>query len=133
MKYILSVMIAVFMFVSNAKAQGEVANVKTKGRTEFAQVTSVESIIPGGLGRSKILITYPDGKQEEKKIENLYSLVGINFGDIKFNENEILKTLTEFENNGWTLFQVTGLTQSPSEGQSQGIFMTRYLFKREVN
>lgn len=134
MKFILSFMFMLASFF--AFAQEEVANPTKTGKApvyEYAQITTIESIIPGGLGRSRMLITYPDGKQDEKKIENLYSMVGINFTDIKFNDKEILTAITEFSNAGWEMFSTSNLTQSPSEGFSQGIFLTRYLFRRAKN
>lgn len=134
MKHILTLLFCSIVFI--AVAQQELANPSQLNKFpiyEYAQVTTIESIIPGGLGRSRMLITYPDGRQEDKKIENLYSLVGINFSDVKFNDKEIVTVISEFSNAGWEMFSSTSLTQSPSEGFSQGIFLTRYLFRRAKN
>ena len=94
------------------------------------QITTVESVIGGGLGRSKMLITNLDGSQRESDMNNLFSLVGINFKNIKENEDQLLKTLKSFTDEGWKLVQVTPFTLSPSEN-GPGIFMTRYLLSRE--
>jgi hypothetical protein len=98
--------------------------------SQFMQVTTIESIIPGGLGRSRIITTNPDGSQKLDEMENFYSLAGINFGNIQKNETLILTKITQLENDGWHLERVSTGTQSPSEGYAQGIYMTRYLFKR---
>jgi hypothetical protein len=97
---------------------------------QIMHVTTVESIIPGGLGRSKIITTDTDGKQDEKSLENFYSMVGINFGNIKQNETEILKTLKKYLDEGWQLINVTSGVQSPAANNGQGIYMTRYMFKK---
>ena len=98
--------------------------------TQFMQFTTVESIIPGGLGRSRMIITAPDGTQKLEEMENFYSMTGINFGNIQKNEAQILAKITQFESEGWQLDRVTTGTQSPSETQTGGIYMTRYLLKK---
>lgn len=96
---------------------------------QYMQVTTVESVIGGGLGRSKLIITNPDGSQKESDMNNLFSLVGINFKNIKENEVQIIKILKTYTDEGWKLEQVIPLTLSPSDN-GQGIFMTRYLLSR---
>jgi hypothetical protein len=103
---------------------------KEEKKIQFMQITTIESVIGGGLGRSKMLITNPDGSQKENDMNNLFSLVGINFKNIKENEDQLLKTLRNFTDEGWKLVQVTPFTLSPS-GNGPGIFMTRYLLSRE--
>lgn len=104
---------------------------ETKHETsrEFMQITSIESVIGGGLGRSRLIVTNPDGSQKETEMNNLFSLVGINFKNIKENEDQIMRTLRSYTEEGWKLEQVTPLTLSPS-GNGPGIFMTRYLLSR---
>lgn len=103
---------------------------KSAGSIQYMQVTTIESIIPGGLGRSKMLITDETGKATDTEMENFYSLVGINFGNIKKNEALILAKINALSSQGWELVQVTAGTQSPSQGYEQGIYLTRYLFKK---
>lgn len=103
--------------------------VKQEVAKEFMQITSIESVIGGGLGRSRLLVTNPDGSQKESDMNNLFSLVGINFKNIKENEDQIMRTLKSYTEEGWKLEQVTPLTLSPS-GNGPGIFMTRYLLSR---
>lgn len=96
---------------------------------QFMQITTVESVIGGGLGRSKLFITNPDGSQEEKELNNLFSLGGINFKNIKENENTIVKILKQYADVGWKIDHVIPLTLSPPDNGA-GIFMTRYLLSK---
>lgn len=107
---------------------------KSKNNTDkdvFMQITTVESIIPGGLGRSKMLITDENGGNTETDMENFYSMVGINFGNITANNKKIVAKINEMTDKGWELYQVTTGVQSPTDGGKQGIYLTRYLFKKK--
>jgi hypothetical protein len=97
----------------------------------YMQVSTIESIIPAGGGRSKMIITLPDGKQNESDMENFYSISGINFGNVQSNERAIIEKINQLTAEGWELHQVTSGVQSPSASKSQGIFITRYLFKKQ--
>jgi hypothetical protein len=101
-------------------------------RYEYKQITAVESVVPGGLGRSRILTTDDNGQTREKELKNFYSLVGINFDNITNNDRVIVERLNDFSNEGWELFSViTGSNQQSSQGNSSGgIFITRYIFRR---
>jgi hypothetical protein len=103
---------------------------KTETGKQFMQITTVESVVAGGLGRSKMIITNPDGSQKEMDLQNLFSLVGINFKNIKENEDKMIKTLKEFTNNGWKVDYITSLTLSQNDSGAGGIFMTRYLLSK---
>jgi len=96
----------------------------------YMQITTIESIIPGGLGRSRMVVTDVNGKQTETELKNFYSMVGINLENIKSNDSGILKALNEYAKEGWKVTQVTAGTQSPSEQFPQGIFITRYLMEK---
>ena len=97
---------------------------------QYMQLTTVESVLAGGVGRSRMIITNSDGSQKESDLENLFSLVGINFRNIKQNEDKLLKTLKEYTSIGWKLDQVTSLTLSQNDTGAGGIFMTRYLLSK---
>ncbi len=126
---------------------------------EIKVITSVESIVPFGLGRSRIIShvdrsdadtftttrengTDSEQKQvrrrdakinrlEETKLLNFYSGVGINFQNIASNDALISSKLTEMVQNGWELIHVTsGVEADAGETDAQGIFITRYIFKR---
>ena len=97
---------------------------------QFMQITTIESVVTGGLGRSKMIITNADGSQKEQELENLFSMTGINFKNISGNEQQILKTLKTYTDQGWKLVQATPLSLSPGSS-SIGIFMTRYLLAKQ--
>lgn len=124
-KYFLSLVIAL-AFISSSYAQ----EIKAEVSKQFMQITTVESVLAGGLGRSKMIITNPDGTQKDSEMENLFSLVGINFKNIKENEDKVVKTLKEYTNNGWKVEHVTSLTLSQNDSGAGGIFMTRYLLSK---
>jgi len=99
-----------------------------QSKYEFQQMTAVESVVPGGLGRSRLITSDKDGKMEEVNLENFFSFVGINFGNIKSNDQTIASKIEEKANDGWELVSVTPGVYSADK--STGIFITRYLFKR---
>ena len=97
---------------------------------QFMQITTVESVIGGGMGRSKLIVTNADGTQTDTELNNLFSMAGINFGNIKENEDKVLRTIKQYTTEGWKVEQVIPLSLSPSNN-SMGIFMTRYLLSKE--
>jgi len=124
-KTILSILV-ITCFISITNAQDSAAKEPSK---KFMQITTIESVIGGGFGRSKMIITKEDGTQEDRDMENLFSMTGMNLKNIKTNESEILKTLRTYTDQGWKIEQATPLTLSPSNN-SVGIFMTRYLLSK---
>lgn len=126
---------------------------------EYKVITTVESIVPLGLGRSRIIdanetVDYKqfttervDGKKsdqgdvkrsdikidklEETKLLNFYSGVGINFQNIASNDAVITSKLNDMAKEGWTLLFVTsGVESDAGKQDGEGIFITRYVFKR---
>ena len=126
---------------------------------EYKIVTSVESIIPMGLGRSRIIeekqdvnvadftTERTDGKKSnqgkvkrgdakienfsETKLLNFFSGVGINFQNIASNDALISAKLNELTKQGWELVFVTSAVESVGgKDDKQGIFITRYIFKK---
>jgi hypothetical protein len=95
----------------------------------YKQFSTVESVVPGGLGRSRILSTDASGTTIEKDLQNFYSLTGINFGNITNNDKLIVDKINEYTAEGWELCEVTAGVQS--SGERNGIFITRYLFKKK--
>ena len=100
---------------------------------QFIQINTIESVVAGGIGRSRMIITNPDGSQQEKDMENLFSMAGINFKNIKENEDKILRTLKGYTDEGWKIDYVTSLTLSQNDSGAGGIFMTRYLLSKAVD
>ena len=128
-------------------------------QTEYKVITSIESIVPGGLGRSRIIentdkadseaftTSRTDGKRSnqgtvkrkqikvdkfnETKLLNFYSIVGINFQNIASNDATITDRLNIMASEGWELMHVTSAVESDAgETDGNGIFVTRYIFKR---
>ncbi len=99
---------------------------------EYKQITAVESVVPGGLGRSRILTTDDNGQMREKELKNFYSMVGINFDNIANNDRVIVDRLNDFSALGWELVQVATATNQQSSGgnSSGGLFITRYIFRK---
>ncbi|MEY3398888.1 MAG: hypothetical protein RL220_1482 [Bacteroidota bacterium] len=95
---------------------------------EFYQMTTVESVVPGGLGRSRMILTNEKGEMQDLKMENFFSLVGINFENIRFNDQMIGDKLGDLSAEGWELQDVSSAAYGHES--STGIFITRYLFKR---
>jgi hypothetical protein len=147
----------VFIFlVTNVFAQ-ETA----KKEFEIKVITSVESIIPDGLGRSRIISTNDkrDYKKftstqtkddntrnkskrkdirvkdfEETKLLNFYNVAGIRFQNIAANDAVISSKLTAMISEGWDLVFVTSAVESDAGiKDGNGIFISRYIFKRKLN
>ena len=126
MKKIVLTIVILTGIISLANAQETATKESPK---KFMQVTTIESVIGGGFGRSKMIITKEDCSQEERDMENLFSLTGMNVKNIKSNESDILKTLKTYTDEGWKIDQVIPLTLSPGD-KGPGIFMTRYLLSK---
>ncbi|MCO6500201.1 MAG: hypothetical protein J5I47_07485 [Vicingus serpentipes] len=136
-----------------------VSLIDLNAQTKFKIITTIESIVPGGIGRSRIIengteIDYnqftterTDGKDSdqgkikrgdakvekfaETKILNFYSMVGINFQNIASNDALITSILDAKAAEGWELFQVvSGVESDAGKGDGVGIFITRYLFRK---
>ena len=128
---------------------------------EFKIITTVESIVPMGIGRSRMVdpqasadykaltTERTDGKKssqgevkredikienfEETKLLNFYSAVGINFQNITSNDAVVSSKLTELGSEGWSLVFVTsGVESDAGAKDGTGIFITRYIFKRDT-
>lgn len=127
---------------------------------EYKVVTSVESIIPSGLGRSRMIDANEsrDYKEftstrseeddernksdrskirvknfEETKLLNFFNLGGIRFQNIAANDVVITSKLNDLSKQGWELVFVTSAVESfAGKEDTNGIFITRYTFKRVI-
>lgn len=97
---------------------------------EWNQVTVIESVVAGGLGRSRMISTDDTGKMQEEKLQNFFSMTGINFGNIRENDLKITNMVSTMAVEGWVLYDVTSGVYAADK--STGIFITRYMFKREL-
>ena len=96
--------------------------------SSFLQITTIESVVPGGLGRSRMITASPAGALEEVKMENFFSMTGINFENVRFNDKTITDKIQQMTEDGWQLVQVTPGVYAADKGT--GLFITRYLFKK---
>jgi hypothetical protein len=95
----------------------------------WRQFSTIESVVPGGLGRSRIIISDQAEQTIEKDLLNFYSLTGINFKNIANNDRLIVDNINAWTAEGWELTDVTTGVQS---GDNNGIFITRYLFRKPM-
>ncbi len=99
----------------------------------YLQFSTIESVIPGGLGRSRVIISDQGEQEVGKDLLNFYSMVGINFKNIASNDRLIVQTINEYTTQGWELHVVTTGVNSAAEGKGgTGIFITRYLFRKPI-
>lgn len=134
------------------------AFIDATAQVEYKVITSVESIVPNGFGRSRIISaneekdykeytttqTEEDNTRnkskrgdirvkgfDETKLLNFYNLGGIRFQNIAANDAIITSKINTMIEEGWELAFVTSAVESEGgKGDGKGIFITRYLFKR---
>ena len=127
-------------------------------QTEYKVITVIESIVPMGMGRSRIIengtemdynqfttertdgkksdqgkIKRGDAKVEnfaETKLLNFYSGVGINFQNIASNDALITSMLNTLSKQGWILMTFSSGVESAGYKDNAGIYITRFLFKK---
>ncbi len=127
---------------------------------EYKIVTSVESIVPNGLGRSRLLSSngernYQDFTStqteedntrnkskrsevrvkdfEETKLLNFYNIGGIRFQNIVSNDALISSKINTMIAEGWELaFVTSGVESESGKGDGHGIYITRFIFKRNI-
>ncbi len=145
-------------FIIAAFLLGSIA-IESNAQTQYKIITTVESIVPGGLGRSRIVeenqimdynqftterVDGKDSKQGdikrgdakidnmyETKILNFYSMAGLNFQNIASNDAMISSKLNAMAQEGWELFTVvSGVESDAGKEDGNGIFITRYIFKK---
>lgn len=68
---------------------------------------------------------------DETKLLNFYNIAGIRFQNIAANDAIISSKINSMIEEGWELAFVTSAVESDSgKSDGQGIFITRYIFKR---
>ena len=96
---------------------------------DWKQITVIESVVSGGMGRSRMISTDDTGKMEEEKLQNFFSMTWINFGNVRENDLKITNKVATMSAEGWTLHEITSGVYAADK--STGIFITRFLFMRE--
>ena len=125
---------------------------------EYEIVTVIESVVPKGLGRSRMLakseivdyteattVRMEDGEKdkskkkrseirtkafEETKLLNFYNIAGIRFNNVATNDSMVKSKLNQMAAEGWELVSVVGGVESSGDKDPNGIYLTRYIFKR---
>lgn len=125
---------------------------------EFTSFTVVESIVPNGLGRSRIITALSERNYrdfttvksaenktrnksdrgeirvknyEETKLLNFFNIGGIRFQNIAANDALINSKVSTMLNEGWELVNiVAGVESQGGKDDSNGIYITRFYFKR---
>lgn len=125
---------------------------------EYQTVTVVESIVPNGIGRSR-MITVNESRDykeftstrteeedernksdrseirvkefDETKLLNFFNLGGIRFQNIAANDAIVTSKINEMSEQGWELaFVNSGVESYGGKGDANGIYVTRYIFKK---
>ena len=137
---------------------GSVFSANAQQKYEYKVITSVESIVANGLGRSRLISASEDRDYkkftsvrsedkdernkakrkdirvknfEETKLLNFYNLGGIRFQNIVANDAVVTSKINTMGDEGWELaFVVSGVESDSGETDGQGIYITRYIFKR---
>ncbi|WP_228850576.1 hypothetical protein [Aegicerativicinus sediminis] len=127
---------------------------------EYKIVTVIESIVPNGLGRSRMISSeenrdykeYTSTRTEEEdernksdrgdirvknfeetKLLNFFNLGGIRFQNIAANDVVVTSKINDLAKQGWELtFVNTGVESYSGDSDSNGIYVTRYIFKRAI-
>ena len=124
------IILATFAFTNfNSNSENDDSN-EMVASYEFQQVSVIESVVAAGVGRSRILSTGSNGKMNEEKILNLFSVSGINLGNIHQNDLKISNKLSNMSAEGWELVDVTTGVSMYGQENEEGIYMTRFLFRR---
>ncbi len=134
---------------------------EASAQVEFKIITTVESIIPSGLGRSRLIENTgvvnaddltterkdgTDSRQgsvkrsdvkidelNETKLLNFFNFGGINFRNIASNDAVITSKLNSLTKDGWELAYVTSAVESNGgKDDGDGIFITRFIFRRSL-
>lgn len=99
----------------------------------YRQFSTIESVVPGGMGRSRVIMSDQGDQEVGKDLLNFYSMTGINFKNVASNDRIIVETINQYVTEGWELHTVTTGVNSPGEGKGgTGIFITRYLFRKPL-
>jgi hypothetical protein len=141
-----ALLLSIFAFESNAQV------------FEFQTVTVIESIIPNGLGRSRMITVnetrdykeYTSTRTEEDngrnksdrgdirvkgfdetKLLNIFNVGGIRFQNIAANDAIVTSKLNTMSEEGWELaFVTSGVESYGDKTDKNGIYVTRYIFKK---
>lgn len=126
---------------------------------EFKTITVIESIVPNGIGRSRIInslgerdfrefskvMTEDDNSRnkssrgvirvkeyEETKLLNFYNIGGIRFQNIAANDAVIDSRVNDLLDQGWEIISINSAVEAyGGKDDSNGLFLTRFYFKKK--
>jgi hypothetical protein len=132
----------------------------TKATYEFTSFTVVESIVPNGMGRSRMISVndkrnYKDytktmteddkGRNkgdrgeirvfgyDETKLLNFYNIGGIRFQNIAANDAIINSKMNAMLADGWEIVTInSGIESDAGKNDGKGIYITRFYFKKTI-
>ncbi|AZQ45153.1 hypothetical protein EJ995_03495 [Nonlabens ponticola] len=148
--------------MSSTFVNAQEAQVATSAPTYVYQtVTVIESIVPSGIGRSRMIFgtedrdfrDYTSSRSEEDdernkssrkdirvkdfeetKLLNFFNIAGIRFQNIAANDAVVTSKINDLASEGWELaFVNSGVESFSGNGDSNGIYVTRYIFKKQVS
>lgn len=127
---------------------------------QFTSFTVVESIVPNGVGRSRLISSLEEKNYkdyttvqseddntrnksdrgeirvknfEETKLLNFYNIGGIRFQNIAANDALINSKVNDMLSQGWEIVSiVAGVESKGSKDDNEGIFITRFYFKKAI-
>lgn len=136
-----------------------IGNSSAQQSYEYQVVTVIESIVPSGIGRSRMITanetrdykeftstrTGENDKRnksdrgdirvkgfDETKLLNFFNLGGIRFQNIAANDALVMSKINTMTEAGWDLaFVNSGVESFGGKGDGNGIYITRYIFKRK--
>jgi hypothetical protein len=125
---------------------------------QYQTVTVIESIIPNGLGRSRMIsanetrdykaaTSTKTGEKDkrnktdrgelrvkgydETKLLNFFNLGGIRFQNIATNDALVTSKINTMAEEGWELtFVNSGIESDAGKDDGKGIYITRYIFRK---
>ncbi len=146
----MAIALVLYSFTSNAPAPAP--------QYEFTSFTVVESIVPNGIGRSRMInaLEQRDYKEftsvrseedntrnksdrdeirvknfEETKLLNFFNIGGIRFQNIAANDAIVNNKVNVMLSEGWEVVSiVAGVESVGSKDDGDGIYITRFYFKR---
>nr|WP_319273021.1 hypothetical protein [uncultured Draconibacterium sp.] len=147
------------IFILLALFISPITNGQETPQYEVKIITTIESIIPSGVGRSRLISTDQevDYKEfttrqtaengdrnksdreeirikdfDETKLLNFFNVGGIRFQNIASNDALLTSKINDMMSQGWELaFVNTGVESYGGADDNNGIFITRYIFKRQ--
>ncbi|MCC5944367.1 MAG: hypothetical protein JJT94_05485 [Bernardetiaceae bacterium] len=119
---LISIILLLFMAFTGEKSSKEPE--KREVTYEYMHINVLESVIEGGGGRSRMLVTGANGQSLSRAdLNNYYSMVGINFKNIEENDGRLVGQLNLLAQEGW---EVVGVSSGGGN-----VYFTKYLLKRE--